>query len=151
MLFEAGGVVSLLLIALWLFAIFDVIATDAAVCRNLPKMGWLMIVLILPDIGSLAWLMLGRPERAGWRPGDTSVRSAPRRAIGPEDSHGWTGGGTRAIDVGSAERDRRMAELDAELDRRIEERRLREWEEELRAREERLKQQDGGEAPTPEG
>ena len=31
----ADGLVGLLLLGLWLFAIFDVIATDAALCRNL--------------------------------------------------------------------------------------------------------------------
>ena len=41
-----------------------------------------------------------------------------------------------------------MAELDAELDRRIEERRLKEWEDELRSREERLRGQEGGAEPT---
>ena len=138
MLFEAGGVVTLLLIALWLFALFDVIATDAALCRNLPKMVWLLVVLFLPDIGSLAWLMLGRPEKAGWRPGDTTIRTE-RRVLGPEDSTRWP---ARALDAPSVPREEHMAEIDAELDRRIEAHRLQEWEDELRRREEALRRRE---------
>ena len=99
MLFEAGGVVSLVLIALWLFALFDVISTDAALCRNLPKMFWLMIVLLLPDVGSIAWLLLGRPERAGWRPGDTTIREgAPHRRSGGLEALGCWRSRHRALD-----------------------------------------------------
>ena len=85
---EVDGVVALFLLGLWIYCIFDVIATEAASARNLPKAMWLLIVLMLPDIGSIAWLLLGRPQRAGWRPGDTEVRRhVPRsRPIGPEDA-----------------------------------------------------------------
>jgi len=82
-LFEEG-LIPVLLLALWIYCIFDVIATDEGLARNLPKGFWLLIVIFLPDIGSLAWLLLGRPLFAGWRPGDTT-RRAPKRVIGPED------------------------------------------------------------------
>src|SRR5205814_928541 len=78
----------LVLLGLWLYCIFDVISTDESLARNLPKTMWLLIVIFLPDVGSLAWLMLGRPLYAGWRPGDTTVRQ-PRAARGPEDHPGW--------------------------------------------------------------
>lgn len=81
-----GGLIGFLLIALWLYCILDVIATDDVLIRNLPKLPWLMIVIFLPTIGSIAWLALGRPPFAGWRPGDSSVRAATRRVTGPEDS-----------------------------------------------------------------
>jgi phospholipase D-like protein len=55
------GLFGLLLFGLWLYCLFDVITTDAAYCRNLPKLAWLFIVLLLPDIGSIAWLVAGRP------------------------------------------------------------------------------------------
>jgi Phospholipase_D-nuclease N-terminal len=79
------GIVGILLLGLWIYCIFDVIASDQATIRNLPKGMWLVIVLILPDIGSIAWLLLGRPEKAGWRPGDPSIRFPRPRAVGPED------------------------------------------------------------------
>ena len=82
---ELGGFI---LLALWLYAIFDVIQTDEIIVRNLPKGMWLLIVIFLPDIGSIAWLMVGRPHGAGWRPGDTTIRPV-RRARGPEDDVRW--------------------------------------------------------------
>ena len=110
------GLFGLALLALWLFAIFDVISTDSALCRNLPKGLWLILVIILPDVGAICWLLLGRPVNAGYRIGDTNYR-APRRPIGLEDSPSFGG---RPVD----------AERSAELDRRLDE-----WEEQQRRRE----------------
>src|ERR1700736_60815 len=59
------GIVAFALLGLWVFCILDVISTDEVLCRNLPKFFWLFIVIILPDIGSIAWLVLGRPVGAG--------------------------------------------------------------------------------------
>jgi hypothetical protein len=86
-------------------------------CRNLPKGVWLILVILLPDIGSLGWLLLGRPERAGWRPGSADA-SPRRRPIGLEDQ-------PRPI-VTPEITDRRSAELD---------RRLEEWERAQRRKE----------------
>jgi|SRR5579859_88720 len=58
MLFIDGGV---LLFALWVFCVIDVIVVDECRVRNLPKTAWVLIVLLLPDIGSIAWLVAGRP------------------------------------------------------------------------------------------
>ena len=71
------GIVPLVVFALWLYCIFDVIASDEALVRNLPRGLWLLLVIVLPTIGSVAWLALGRPLYASWRPGDTRTRSAP--------------------------------------------------------------------------
>lgn len=60
MLYMYGGV-GLILVGLWLFCLFDVITTDEAHCRNAPKMLWLLVVLLLPEVGSLLWLIAGRP------------------------------------------------------------------------------------------
>ena len=122
-----GGIVAFLLFALWIYCIFDVIATEAALIRNLPKMVWLVIVIFLPDIGSIAWLLLGRPAFAGWRPGDTSYRPT-RRALGPEDLPSFpTSEPTVPGPVTSSEAER-----------------LRAWEDELRRREEELRRREDG-------
>jgi hypothetical protein len=135
---ELGGLVGILLFAFWIWAILDVIATDAELCRNLPKGVWLILVLILPDIGSLVWVLLGRPERGSWRPGSTDF-AAPRRPVGLEDDPRYSA--TPAVtDRRSEELDRRLDEWeaaqrakDADLDRREAE--LRERELALRERE----------------
>jgi hypothetical protein len=51
----------LVVLGLWIFCLVEVIGTDDAVIRNLPKVGWLLIVLFFPLAGSVAWLAAGRP------------------------------------------------------------------------------------------
>jgi hypothetical protein len=67
----ADGTLALVLLALWVFCLIDVITSSDADIRNLPKMAWLFIVLILPDIGSIAWLVAGR----NWQGRTGSYRS----------------------------------------------------------------------------
>jgi hypothetical protein len=58
------GFLSLVVLALWIFCLIDVITTDESLCRNLGKTVWLLLVLFLPAIGSIAWLVAGRPHAA---------------------------------------------------------------------------------------
>ena len=75
------GGFSLLLLALWIYCIFDVVTTDPRDCRNLPKMFWLPIVLVLPDLGSIAWLIAGRPRIVA-HPPERAERAVP---VPPDD------------------------------------------------------------------
>jgi len=59
------GALGLVMLALWLFCLIDVITTDSASIRNLPKLAWLLIVLVLVDIGSVLWLIAGRSWDGG--------------------------------------------------------------------------------------
>jgi len=111
MLFEVEGVIGFLVIALWIWALVDCITTDADLCRNLPKGVWLLIVLLLFDIGSILWLLLGRPANKHWRPVTGSEYSGPRRAVGVEDRQGFQGS---MSDRRSEELDRRLAAWEAE-------------------------------------
>ena len=58
------GALGFLLFALWLFCLFDVITTDESLVRNLQKTWWILIVLVLFDIGAVLWLVAGRPMPA---------------------------------------------------------------------------------------
>jgi hypothetical protein len=147
-----GGVVGVLLLFFWIWAIFDVISTDGALCRNLPKFVWLLLVIFLSSIGALAWLLLGRLERAGFRPGDTTYRSAGR-PLAIEDRPDWadapsTSSATRSH---SEELDRRLDEWETEQRRReqnLRDRELRLREAELAQREEELRRRGAdGEDP----
>jgi hypothetical protein len=80
---------SVVVFAIWVFCLVDVIGTDEVRMRHLPKLGWLLVVILLPFVGSIAWLALGRPEGPA-RP--TAVRTPgfpeyerPGRFI-PQDS-----------------------------------------------------------------
>src|SRR4051794_4820947 len=85
------GAFGLVLLGLWIFCLIDVITTPEGDCRNLPKLAWLFIVLLLADIGSIVWLVAGR----NWnRPADLPYKGdrgrrtpAPgqRRAGNPDD------------------------------------------------------------------
>jgi hypothetical protein len=56
------GVAGLVVLALWLYCILDVITTDEAAVRNLPKLAWVLIVIFLVEIGAIVWLIAGRPQ-----------------------------------------------------------------------------------------
>jgi Phospholipase_D-nuclease N-terminal len=130
------GLVSIVLLALWVYCIFDVIATDDSLVRNLPKGMWLLIVIFLPDIGSLAWLLLGRPIYAGWRPVDTT-RRPPRRVIGPEDRDDFPTRPPGQVPPPPRPLESRENELAA-------------WEEQLRRREEELRRREQGHEDPPD-
>ncbi len=65
------GAFGLVMLGLWIFCLIDVITTDSAQIRNLPKAVWLLIVILIPDIGSIVWLVAGH---------DWSPRTAPARS-----------------------------------------------------------------------
>jgi hypothetical protein len=97
MLFFDGGL-ALLAFALWVFCIIDVITTPEGEARNLPKLAWLFLVIILSDIGSIAWLVAGRPWAS--RPVDLPYKgnrggsAAPLRMNGtnPDDDEAFLAG-----------------------------------------------------------
>ena len=111
-MFRLGGIglFGFAAMLLWIYCIFDVIASDESLIRNLPKTMWLLIVIFVPTIGSIAWLGLGRPMFAGWRPGDTTTRSQTR-SWAPDDDPEW------GIDE-KDDRERRLRAREAELQRR---------------------------------
>ena len=62
---EAGTLVTLCLLV---YCVLNVITTPESEVRNLPKMLWLVLVILLPLVGGIAWLVAGRPVTAQ-RPG----------------------------------------------------------------------------------
>ena len=56
---------ALILIGVWLFALFDVLSTDETDVRHLPKFGWFMVVLLGLLPGAVLWLLAGRDRRPG--------------------------------------------------------------------------------------
>jgi hypothetical protein len=63
----------LLLMALWLYALVDCLGTPPARTRGLPKVVWLLIVMLLGEVavGPLAWLLLGKRRYAAGAGGAT--------------------------------------------------------------------------------
>lgn len=93
------GALGLIVLAVWIFCIIDVITTPDDLVRNLPKLLWLLLVILLVDIGAIAWLIAGRPwsERAGVQRtagmGGGSPRTrAPARPTNPDDDEEFLAG-----------------------------------------------------------
>jgi len=56
------GLLSVIGLILWIFCIFDSISAREDSVRNLPKLAWVIIVLLFPFAGSIVWLLAGRPQ-----------------------------------------------------------------------------------------
>ncbi len=111
-------------IALLVFCLIDCIQSDQDRVRNISKGWWLVLIVVLPIAGGVAWLVAGRPQGA------------------PRSSVPWPSTATSGYP--EHERPRRFSETaDTEERRRAEERRsdelheqmLRDWEAKLRAQE----------------
>ncbi|NLG55484.1 MAG: PLDc_N domain-containing protein [Rhodococcus sp.] len=50
--------------ALWIFCLVDVITRDESQLQHLPKPAWLLIVLLVPTVGSIMYLLVGREHTA---------------------------------------------------------------------------------------
>ena len=89
------------------YSLIECVRTDRAATRALPKGGWIAVIILLPLLGALLWLFLGRPQGS---PDD----GRPVRPQGPDDDPQFL----RTID----ERRRRQEQAE----------KLRRWEDEAR-------------------
>lgn len=122
-------------LALLVFCLIDCIQTDPAAVRNLSKTGWIILILLFPLVGGIAWLVAGRPvstapRRVPWP--STATAGFPEyerpRPVAPDDDPAFLAG---------------IAESNAEHEKL-----LRAWEDQLRERERRLTERDDdGETP----
>jgi hypothetical protein len=68
-----------------LYALIDCILIPGSLARSLPKWVWLVVIVLVPFFGAVAWLVAGRPRRdpvAAGSPGGVA-RLVPRRTTGP--------------------------------------------------------------------
>ncbi|GAA1740961.1 PLDc N-terminal domain-containing protein [Aeromicrobium alkaliterrae] len=68
-----------LAIVLVIYAFFDAAATPRSQVRVLPKPAWLVIIVLVPVVGALAWIGFGTKRL---RPGPGRPARPPR---GPDD------------------------------------------------------------------
>jgi hypothetical protein len=69
----------LLPIIFTIYTLVDCAGTDAAEIRNLPKWGWILLIIFFDLIGPIAYWIAGRPNRAG------ITRGNQRRILPPDD------------------------------------------------------------------
>jgi hypothetical protein len=64
-------VLSIVEIGLLVYCLIDCLQTDSLLVRNLPKLAWVALIVLVPVAGSIAWLVAGRPLRQPPRPAGT--------------------------------------------------------------------------------
>ncbi|MGC3953567.1 MAG: PLDc N-terminal domain-containing protein [Propionicimonas sp.] len=73
-----GRVLPVVIIAmLMIYAVVEVAQADPLRVRLMPRWLWAVAIILLPGAGALAWLLLGRPTKAGNKP--------PRPPRAPDD------------------------------------------------------------------
>lgn len=121
-------------LGLLIYCLIDCIQTDSAAVRNLNKTLWILLILFFPLIGAIAWLVAGRPQNPYRQGGQTPWRATETAGF-PEYE--------RPTDY-----QRSAAAIDDQLRRdqervdREHEDAMRKWEESLKAREQKLREQE---------
>ncbi|UGY95186.1 PLD nuclease N-terminal domain-containing protein [Streptomyces gobiensis] len=120
----------LLILVLWLYAFIDCVLTPEEEVRHLPKVVWVIIVLLFGQvlIGPIAWLAVGKERRGsvgkkGSTPSEWHRNYGPT-PVPPDDNPDF------------------LKSLREE--NKKDERLLKDWEADLRRREERLRRDDDG-------
>jgi hypothetical protein len=70
----------LLLLALVIYSLIDCIQSDEGEVRRLPKGLWILVIVLAPLLGAVAWLFLGRPK-----PSRPMSPPASPRPLAPDD------------------------------------------------------------------
>jgi len=69
-------VLAFVLVAVDVFSIVDVILTDRSRVRALPKVLWVLVIVLLPVVGFVLWFWLGKARH---------TNSGSGRTIAPDD------------------------------------------------------------------
>ncbi|MEU5243130.1 PLD nuclease N-terminal domain-containing protein [Streptomyces asoensis] len=125
----------LLVLALWIYAFIDCLNTPEGEVRGLPKVVWVIIILLFGEVlvGPVAWLVAGRPRRVpagGAAAAEQQPRARRTEWVAPDDNPEF------------------LKSLKDETARN-EEKLLKDWEADLRRREDELKRRESGEEPQP--
>ncbi|MFF0293382.1 PLD nuclease N-terminal domain-containing protein [Kitasatospora sp. NPDC004615] len=127
------------LLALWVWAFIDCLTTPEDEIRHLPKVVWVIIVLLFPLVGSIAWLVAGkdraaaRRRRGSWPSGPAAGFPERGRPLAPDDDPEFLA----SLNRGNQQHEQLLEQWEADLRRR---------EEELRRRGERPEEGDGSKA-----
>lgn len=126
-------------VALVVIALISCLSAEDGDIRALPRFAWVLIILLFPPIGPIAWFVAGKERysrpRNVWAQGrGFPENERPRRMVAPDDNPDFL----RGL---AADRAQREAAAAREEEREL----LRKWEEDLRRREEDLRKRDKAE------
>jgi hypothetical protein len=77
MLFRVVLAVAVLVI--FVYGLVDVIRTDGRLTRGISKPAWIVVMIVLPVLGAILWLLIGRPRDSA------PVRQAHSHPTAPDD------------------------------------------------------------------
>jgi len=92
--------------AFTIYTLVDVLMTDRSRVRGLQKPLWAVVVVLLPVIGGVLWLVIGKARR------NPAVRT---RVIAPDDDPEFLGTLRREDVAQRADQDERLRRLEQEL------------------------------------
>ncbi|RCV49974.1 PLD nuclease N-terminal domain-containing protein [Marinitenerispora sediminis] len=82
-----GALITLISIVLWVYAFFDALTSPAEDVRNLPKILWLIIIVVFMLVGPLLWLFLGRPRASAAAVSPDPAMAASADDVEPDLQH----------------------------------------------------------------
>ncbi|MBC2932897.1 PLD nuclease N-terminal domain-containing protein [Nocardioides sp. zg-1228] len=94
-------------VVLTVYCLIEAISSRDDEVRHLPKLGWILLVLFFPFVGSIAWLVAGRPQR---RPRPRGPHEGSARAFPEYDRPGRYAASDPAADEAFLKRVRERAE-----------------------------------------
>jgi len=121
----------LLVLALWIYAFIDCLNTPEEEVRGLPKVVWVIIILLFGEVlvGPIAWLVAGRERRpAGGSTPSEWHRDHRTRFVAPDDDPEFL----RSIKADNKKDEALLKDWEADLRRREEELRRREHDEDAK-------------------
>lgn len=69
-----------IIVVAMVLALVDIILRDESQVRHLPKFGWILLVVLLPLIGTLLWFVLGREYGSASTAGIDAIARPSRQA-----------------------------------------------------------------------
>jgi Phospholipase_D-nuclease N-terminal len=103
------------------YCLIDCVQTPEEQVRSLPKVVWILLILILPIVGGIAWFIMGRPQggaaRKTWAPGAGFPEATRPRPLAPDDDPAFL----RQVKQSTEEHEAMLKQWEADLRRREQE------------------------------
>jgi hypothetical protein len=129
-------------IVLAAIALISCLSLEKREIRALPRPAWVLIILLLPLVGAIAWFLAGRPARAisppAWQSGSGFREYEQPRSLAPDDDPDFL----HSLATNQSKLVADQSQQDQEL--------LKRWEEDLRRREAELRRREADSSPRDE-
>lgn len=101
-------------LVLAIYCLVEVIQCRRDEARLLPRFAWAIIIIVIPFVGPIGWLFLGRPQRDN-PAAPVPPSSTPRRPVAPDDDPEFL---ERLSRQRQREREEKLSQWEDELSRR---------------------------------